>query len=215
MTQLSHNLIPLKRSDPQFPIIYDPDEPRPGMDPLNDPFDEEYPTAAADTEYISEYHHSNMHFWGYMLIAFAIAVLATAALYTGVTQDWYKELDLPPGTNNSEIIVIGNIVFLVLITWVAYHLHNNCYSDNVKQGSVFFLGASYLLFLAWAATLYGSGKPNNASLYLVLLSVLMAIGMWVIWDMPGFKYKKYTLLLAGMWLIYLLYYTVGILVLDM
>ena len=195
----------------------DDDDIRPGLEPDDDVFNlgEEYPVGdtykGGDT--VSEYHHSNMKFWGYMIIAFIVMVLSTIAIWTGITSDWYRSLDLPFATN-SEIVAIGNVVFLALITFIAYHLHKDKYSKGIRQGSIFFLVATYLLFLAWGADLFGSQSPNNAALYLTFVCVLMAIALWVIWDFPDFVYKKWILVAASVWLLYLMYYTVGILILN-
>jgi len=220
---LTFNFHPFRRS-PLLPSDHltplppsDDDDIRPGLEPEDDIFSpgEEYPLDGK--EYIigsvSEYHHSNMKFWGYMIIAFVVMVLSTTSVWTGITTDWYKSLELPIGTN-AEIVAIGNVIFLFLITFIAYHLHKDRYSKGIRQGSIFFLIAGYLLFLAWGADLFGSEAPNNAALYLTFLCVLMAIALWVIWYLPAFVYKRWVLVLASLWLLYLMYYTVGILVLN-
>lgn len=216
-----NNFHPFMRPKEYLPAIV-ADVPMPALDDASDPFSTtlEEPTAAdisgfgeMDMEQISEYHHSNMKFWGYMIIAFIVMVLATVAVWTGATRPWYQSLEEPFATN-SNVVVIGNVFFLAFITFIAYHLHKDHYSRGIRQGSIFFLGMGYILLLAWAATLYGSELPRNAALWLTFLCAFMAIALWIIWDMPAFKDKKWLLYLAALWLLYLLYYTVGLIVLN-
>lgn len=233
---INFNILPLKRSITHHTLVnqdnYQDDlfEPRPGLESEGDAFDNLYSSNNGENnqennneepkyeiledEYIDEYHPTNMKFWWYMIIALFFIVLVVASEYTGVTKDWFKDLDLPPGARNNEIIAIGNIFFILIITWIAYHVNTSNNSNGYKQGSTFFLGISYVFFLAWIASMYGDTTARNASLFLVFLIVLMAIAMWVIWPLESFENKRYVLAIASVWLIYLLYFNLGVVVLN-
>ena len=98
-----------------------------------------------------------------------------------------------------------------MAAWSAYHMfkyHNN---KIVRYGSVFLMVGVFILVLMWGLILFSSNRPRDAMLFLVI-ATLLVIG-WIIlskFNKPDNDEVLYPLGLGLVWLIYLLYFTLGI-----
>lgn len=213
-----------ERSVPDMEI-----EPRPGLEPEDDIFDQPYRFDQPDQpreeteleEIISEYHHSNMTFWWFIIGAGVLAFFLYLVEFhiSGVDSRWYKDLKKFPGSPSPIVIMLGNTFLALMLAWSAYHIFKSNSSNNpenktpkvIRYSGIFLLVGIYITVLIWALVLYTTRRPRNAALF-IFVAAIMIIAFIVLsyWNIPDNEMLLLPLVLSFFWVAYLLYYTVGI-----
>lgn len=213
MSTSFHNFLPFRTEKP-VPDM-DEIEPRPGLEPLDDLFDEPYdfPDKDPEPEAIPEFHHSNMTFWWFVFGAIFLSFfLYTTEFHVwGVPSCWYKNLKKYPGSPDSITIMLGNAFLAFMLAWSGYQMFKNHNRKIIRYGGVFLMVAIYILVLMWALLLYSRRRPRNAMFFLTLAWLL--VGGFIILSLWS-EEDNYEIILplglAFLWILYLMYYTAGI-----
>ncbi len=218
MSLHSRNFLPFHIQKPKPPPI--DIEPRPGLEPEDDPFDKPYrfdkpvplPPIKPSTEPTTEYHHCNLNFWWFIMGAIIISLLLFIVEYSerGVESEWYKNLELFPGSPDPVVLFLINTVFFLLLAWVTYHMFKHTNLQIVRYGAVFLMVAVFVTMLIWSLVLFSSNDPRVAMLFLIFVGIML-IG-WIL--LSVFNNNNNELLIPlGLgfgWILYLLYFNLGI-----
>jgi len=213
MSNSFRNFLPFKIK--KYVPDVDDIESRPGLEPLDDIFDKpyDYPDLPPEQEEIPEFHHSNMTFWWFVFGAIIISFF----LYTvefqvfGIRSCWYKNLKKYPGSPDPITIMLGNAFMAFMLAWAAYQMFKCHNRKIIRYGGIFLLVGIYIFVLIWSMVLYDSRLPRTAMLFLTVAWLM--IGGFIIlsfWSEETDYEIVLPLGLAFLWILYLMYYTAGI-----
>ncbi len=219
MSLHSRNFLPFhikKESPPPIEI-----ETRPGLEPEDDVFDLPYRFNKVDKvtvvpksePRVNEYHHGNMTFWWFIMGAILISFFLFIVEYSenGVRSEFFSELELFPGSPDPVLIFLGNSFLFFMAAWSAYHMFKQHNTKIVRYGGIFLMVGVFILVLMWGLLLFSSYRFRAAMLYLIIATLVVIV--WIILSKYNEPDNNEILLPLGLgliWLIYLLYYTLGI-----
>ena len=98
-----------------------------------------------------------------------------------------------------------------MLAWATYHMFKYNNAKIVRYGAVFLMVAAYIFVLVWSLILFADNNPRNALLFLIVASLFVA-GMIILskFVQPDNNKVLLPLILGLVWLIYMLYFTWGI-----
>ena len=195
-------------------------EPRPGIEPENDVFDQPYrwnhPIYHNIDETISE--EGCLDLWWFMLGAIVISMFLYLVIFndrSGVnSSDWYERLDkycLSP----DPALVFALLSFTsVLLAFVAHFMFSRSNQRIVRYGAILMLIFSYIGMLVWCLALFVGHSPRNSMFVLVLL-IAVVVG-WLLLAGHGKEdcYVDWGLYISLVLLFYLGYYNLGLIDLN-
>lgn len=197
------------------------DEEHPGIDEVTGAYEDVSERERIIRKY-GEYHYMNIRFWVFMILAVIISTFSAIAVYTGTgtvnnrdgrgtKESVYQKLDKPPLSPSLELVIIGFIIFYGLLGYLTYHVYKerNCY--NYRQSGLFFMIMIYALSLWWLVIFYSQSTPSDASIILIITIVGLLGYMAMIYAFSEHEQDKIWVLLLGViWLLYLLYFNIGV-----
>ncbi len=205
-------------------------EPRPGMEPLNEPRNAPHRwdqnkkpnngkmETQIQIEEKKEPHytcgdHGEMDYWWFIFGAITLALLLVAVVYdptNGVKSDWYCQLDFYPLSGDPTFIWLGNAFAALMFGLAAYQMFRYSNQKIIRYGAVFLLVAIYIAMLIWALSVYTTHSLRNALFYIVIGLVLL--GGWIMLSFCNVTDNQDIVLplaLGFLWFVYLIYYTWG------
>ena len=107
--------------------------------------------------------------------------------------------------------MLGNAFLAFMLAWSVYQMYK---CDNIKivrYGGVFLMVGTYIMVLLWALLLFSSRRPRNA-LFFLIFGLLMVGGILILsfWSQRQNYEIVLPAALAFIWILYLVYYTFGI-----
>jgi hypothetical protein len=159
-----------------------------------------------------------MDYWWFIFGGITLALFLAMVEYkpdTGVKYEWYNSLEFYPGTGDPVIILLGNAFAALMFAWAAYHMFAYSNQKIVRFGAVFLMVAVFISLLVWSLALFSSHAVGNAMFFLSIGLVLL--GGWIIlsfWNIPDNDQILLPLVLGFIWIVYLLYFTWGIIQLN-
>lgn len=203
-------------------------EPRPGLEPLNDQLnlphrwdklnngkmeDEIQIKEEKETRYTCG-DHGDMDYWWFTFGAIIVGLLLVAVIYDpsgGVKSDWYCHLEFYPLSGDPTFIWLGNAFAALMFSLAAYQMFRYSNQKIVRYGAVFLLVSVYISMLIWALSVYTTHSLRNGLLYIIFGLVLL--GGWIALSCLHIENNRDIVLPLGLgfiWLLYLIYYTWGI-----
>lgn len=170
---------------------------------------------------IHNYDQNNMTFWWFIMGAIVISILLAYTQYNinGVLSDYFEKIKLYDGSPDPIVLMLGNTFLFLLLAWSTYHIYQTNNLKIIKYGALFLMVIIYMFMFMWSLKLYSTNEPRTSMLFLIF-TFLFLLGYIILVGHQNINCNKsnytviFPLVLSIIWILYLLYYNLGIINLN-
>ncbi len=189
------------------------DEIRPGMDEIEGAF---YDASSDKHEHLNkihgEYGDHNIFFWSFMFGALFASFLTFLIIIKASKERLFTALEKPKFSPDPRLVIFGLVGFFFITAFVCYYNFKSKNGPTFRHGSLFLMVVLWGLALWWTVLFYGYHSEKDASFILFLGIVILIVWSWMIVCKGKHDTDNVWLLILSIsWLLYLLYYNIGIL----